>query len=254
MQLVAVMVPAQSANSPRMFNERFATRAVIQIHSAQATYAATHGNGHYALTLEELRQVDLIDSVLASGSKYGYTFAMSVAPVLPGAADGYFVTATPQRYPKTGRRSFFIDASGELHGDDKSGADATAADPYIDSCALWGIADNERCTIQDLRTLHGAEITYQATSGIGNFGTLVQLGETSIINRFLATGLSHRYRFAVALVDQTPNVPASFKITAIPQDYGTTGIRSFFVDTSGVMRGADKNGGPADENDPPVYQ
>ena len=45
-------------------------------------------------------------------------------------------------------------------------------------------------------------------------------------------------------------VPASFKITAVPQTYGSTGVRSFFLATDGVIHGADKGGLPADENDP----
>jgi hypothetical protein len=36
--------------------------------------------------------------------------------------------------------------------------------------------------------------------------------------------------------------------------YGEMGIRSFYIDTSGIVRGADKNGAPADVNDPPVVE
>jgi hypothetical protein len=36
-------------------------------------------------------------------------------------------------YGKSGRRSFFLDSSGTLRGDDKKGAVATVTDPVIES-------------------------------------------------------------------------------------------------------------------------
>ena len=48
--------------------------------------------------------------------------------------------------------------------------------------------------------------------------------------------------------------PPSFKIWAVPQVYGTTAIRSFFIDQTGVFRGGDKNGGEANQNDPPINE
>jgi hypothetical protein len=229
-------------------------QAVVQIHGAQMTYFATFGNGNFG-SLADLEQANFIDAALATGIKYGYTFAMSVTPGSPGTPASFVLTATPQRYPKTGRRSFFIDISGELRGGDKNGGVATASDPYIDSCALWGMADNERCTIQDLRTLHGAQMTYAATYGSGNFGNFTQLRDALLISRTLAMGSNHGYYFVMIIYHQIlPNVPASFKIYSAPQSYGTTGVRSFFIDTSGVLRGADKNGVLADENDPPINQ
>ncbi|MEP6705313.1 MAG: DUF2950 family protein [Acidobacteriota bacterium] len=47
---------------------------------------------------------------------------------------------------------------------------------------------------------------------------------------------------------------ASFKIFATPQVYGVTGVKSFFIATDGVIRGADRQGGHADEDDPPINQ
>ena len=180
------------------------------------------------------------------------TYVMSATPSSPSTPATFVVTATPQRYPKTGRRSFFIDTSREIRGGDKNGQVATASDPYVESCALWGAADNERCTIGAIRTLHGAEMTYSATYGDGNYGSLSQMGKSGLIPRTLATGLIHGYSFTVTFVIGTQTEPATFKINATPQIYGMTGIRSFFMDTSGVLRGADKHGKPANENDPVI--
>lgn len=239
------------ADNPRIFNERFVVRALIEIHGAQATYQAVNGNGNFG-SLANLYSAGLIDSALATGSKYGYTFAMSVTSYSAVTPSRFNVTATPQRYPRTGRRSFYQDETAEVRGGDLNGSVATAADPFIDSCAQWGLSDNERCAIQALRTLHGAEMTYSSTYGNGNFTGLSQLGKAQFVNRTLATGIIHGYQFTVTFVTRTSSVPASFRISAVPQTYGSTGIRSFHIATDGVVRGADKQGAAADENDPEV--
>lgn len=235
-------VSVAATGYPGSYYERFVIRAMVQIHAAQMTYFATSGNGNFG-SLADLHQANLIDATLASGNKHRYSFVMSVTTA------GFVLTATPHRYPKTGRRSFFIDTSGELRGGDKNGGVATAEDPHIDSCTF----DNERCSIQALRILHSAQMTYAATYGNGNFGSFTQLRDALLIDRTLASGTIHGYSLVMTVNNQIPpNTPASFTITATPNTYGVTGVRSFFVDTSGVLRGADKNGTPADENDPPI--
>ncbi|CAN5400639.1 hypothetical protein BH10ACI1_BH10ACI1_11920 [soil metagenome] len=234
-------------NNPRYFNERFVVQALVTISSAEATYSATSGNGNYG-SLNDLLQATFIDSILASGDKYGYTFALSIANSAPAK---FNVTATPHRYQKTGRRSFYIDESGEMRGADKNGAVADVSDPTIDSCTMSGFS-NENCTIRDMRTFSGAQMTYQATVGDGNFGTLSQLYAAGLIHPGMASGTTHGYNFVCLKIDRTPDSPASFKISAIPVNYGVTGFRSFYIDINGILRGADKNGEPADENDPPI--
>ena len=39
---------------------------------------------------------------------------------------------------------------------------------------------------------------------------------------------------------------------ATPQSYRKTGRKSFYIDETGVMRGADKNGVTATNDDPPI--
>src|SRR5437868_11555658 len=57
---------------------------------------------------------------------------------------------------------------------------------------------------------------------------------------------------SVEPIPVTPTQPAGYRANAVPQRYGGTGRRSFFVDQSGVIRAADHQGGPANENDPPI--
>jgi hypothetical protein len=242
------VVEAEAQPNSSLSNERFVIRAIVQINGAQATYQATSGNGNYG-SLADLRNAGFIDAVLAASNKYGYSYVMTVTASSPGVPSTYRLTATPIRYPKTGKRSFFTDHTGETRGADKNGEVATAADPLIESCALWGLSDNERCSVQALRALNSAEMTYQATSGNGSFGSLAQLRAAALISSVLATGNAHGYIFVVTI---SPQTSAGFAITATPQIYRTTGIRSFFINESGVLRGADKNGSPADANDPPI--
>ncbi len=237
-------------NNPRYFKERFVVQSLGTISGAQATYQATTGSGNYG-SLSELLAADLINSVLASGDKYGYSFALFVTHRTATMPARFYATATPRHYPKTGRRSFYVDQSGEMRGADKNGAAATVSDPIIDSCSMSGFS-NEYCTIREFRTFHGAQMTYQATVGNGNFGTLQQLYAAGLIHPNMAGGTNHGYNYTGLTIAQTPNSPAFFKITAIPVIYGVTGFRSFYIDVNGVLRGADKNGAPADENDPPI--
>ncbi len=75
----------------------------------------------------------LLDAELAAGKKGGYVFRYRVAPTEgEGAEPDFELAATPFEYGKTGRRSFFLDASGTLRGGDKQGGAATASDPRIE--------------------------------------------------------------------------------------------------------------------------
>lgn len=250
---LAILSPAQS--SPRKFAEAHVIRSVRQLHTAQMTYQATHGSGNFG-SLQSLRQVGFIDDALASGSKYGFVYVVTTVASVPGQFPAAFtLTATPRVYRKTGIRSFFIDASGEIRGADKNGKPADANDPVIDDCTNGGILYNERCTIADMRALHSAQMTYASTVGNGNFGTFPQLRQAGLIRSDLADYAARGYLYQILVIDFVPGTqPASFKIWATPQTYGVTAIRSFYIDQTGVLRGADRNGGQADQNDPPINE
>ncbi|MBC7899368.1 MAG: hypothetical protein H7070_04890 [Saprospiraceae bacterium] len=253
-QIMSGKVIQSASAGPLTLNERSALSAVRTLHGAEATFQATTGNGNFG-SLAAMLKAQLIDAELASGNKYGYVFVVTTAQFVPGSSPAAMtVTATPRVYRKHGRISFFIATDGVIRGADKFGQPATETDPAIDEPGCY-LGTNEACTMQAMRTLHGAEATYQATVGNGNFGSLSQLREMNFISVSLATGLAHGYSFTVTTIDQSPgNFPASFRITAVPRKYGVTGIRSFFIATDGVMFCADKNGAPADETDPVCAQ
>lgn len=75
----------------------------------------------------------LLDADLASGTRTGYKFRYVIAGASTlGAPAKYEVAATPETYGRTGRRSFFRDASGGLHGADRQGAVGSEIDPHIE--------------------------------------------------------------------------------------------------------------------------
>lgn len=72
----------------------------------------------------------LLDSDLANGLKNGYSFRYAIVGASNvGAPAKYELAATPLRYGRTGRRSFFRDSSGGLHAADRQGGVGSASDP-----------------------------------------------------------------------------------------------------------------------------
>jgi hypothetical protein len=76
-------------------------------------------------------QANMIDASLAEGKANGYIFRYRIIPDPNGASTKFELAASPAEYGKTGRRSFFLDGDGNLHGADKRGAVATGDDPAI---------------------------------------------------------------------------------------------------------------------------
>ncbi len=76
-------------------------------------------------------QASLVSASLAAGKQDGYVFRYRIAPDANGNDHDFELAATPESYGKIGRRSFFMDAQGKVHGDDKQGSVATYEDPLI---------------------------------------------------------------------------------------------------------------------------
>jgi hypothetical protein len=76
-------------------------------------------------------QASLISAELAKGTQGGYEFRYRIVPDISGNDTQFELAATPRPYGTSGHRSFFLDASGKVHADDKHGAVATGDDPLI---------------------------------------------------------------------------------------------------------------------------
>ena len=74
----------------------------------------------------------IVDSDLATGQKNGYAFRyVIVGASTLGAPAKYELAATPLQYGRTGKRSFFRDVNGVLHGADRKGAIGNESDPKV---------------------------------------------------------------------------------------------------------------------------
>jgi len=82
--IAAIAIPNLLA-SRRSANEGSAQSSIRTIHSSQATYQATAGNGSFAGSLATLNGQNLIDPVLAAAKRAAITlrFVMSVALARP---------------------------------------------------------------------------------------------------------------------------------------------------------------------------
>jgi hypothetical protein len=75
----------------------------------------------------------LLDADLAAGARSGYNFRYVIAGASTlGAPAKFALAATPQTYGRTGRRSFFRDANGGLHGADRQGSVGSEVDPKVE--------------------------------------------------------------------------------------------------------------------------
>jgi hypothetical protein len=249
--LTFAFCPNVFAKHPSIQNERLVINALRQIYNAQVQYQETLGAGDFG-NLTFLKNANLIDDALASGQKYGYYFTLTVTYQTATLPPRFVLTAVPRTYRRTGRRSFYIDHRCTLRGADKNGEQATTNDPAIETCTPAIIGQMEARAIESLRTIHSAQAIYRTTAGNGNFGTLYDLYYAGLINPYLAGGHYYRYVFDCTVTIANPATPALFHARATPSSYGEMGVRSFYIDQTGVLRGADKNGGAASVNDPPI--
>ena len=116
--IAAIAIPNLLA-SRRAANEGSAQSSLRTIHSSQATYQATSGNGAFAANLGALGTANLIDGVLSTGSKSGYTFAIVEQAGTGATAEfgAYGVPSTSTGVSATGTRRFGVTEDGVMHGD-----------------------------------------------------------------------------------------------------------------------------------------
>ncbi len=105
--IAAIAVP-NLLQSKAAANEASAISAIRNIVTSHITFSATVGAGSYATDLAALQGASLIDSVLGSGTKDGYSFASG------GSANNFTITGAPLTAGSTGTRYFFSDESGVI--------------------------------------------------------------------------------------------------------------------------------------------
>ncbi len=115
--IAAIAIPNLLA-SRRAANEGSAQSSLRTVFSAEATYQATSGNGAFG-SMANLGSAYLVDSVLASNAKSGYTFAVTAGSGT-GANATFYAHAVPtitSGVSQTGTRRFGITQVGVMRGD-----------------------------------------------------------------------------------------------------------------------------------------
>ena len=117
--IAAIAVP-NLLSSRRAANEGSAQSSIRTIHSANATYQATTGNGNYGDIADLLGQ-KLVDPVLGTTKKSGYNFEATPvdAVAATGALASFHATADPivdSGVSQSGTRNFCIAEDGVLRG------------------------------------------------------------------------------------------------------------------------------------------
>jgi hypothetical protein len=102
---------------------------------------------------------------------------------------------------------------------------------------------NERAAMGLMWSILGAERSYKIKKG-STYASLEELIEAQMVSKESLERSG--YKFEVTLTAD------GFEITAVPVEHGKTGNLSFFLDHTGVMRGADRGGAAASSSDNPI--
>ncbi len=112
------------------------------------------------------------------------------------------------------------------------------------------IAANEAAAIGSCRQIMTGQVSYQAAvfkdgnnDGLGDFATLAELGDPladgteGYIDEVLAAGQKQGFTFGpVVLTAGAAGTAPAYDLPVTPQVVGTTGIRHFWADETGVLR------------------
>jgi type IV pilus assembly protein PilA len=123
------------------------------------------------------------------------------------------------------------------------------------------MAANEAATVQNMRNICTAEVTYSTTYGIGYSVALPTLGppagggpptvnNAALIDDILATGTKAGYVLTYAPFNVVGLITYDYTLNAAPTMPQTTGVRYFYTDQTGVIR--QNTVAPAGPNDPPI--
>ncbi len=120
--IAAIAIPNLLA-SRRAANEGSAQSSLRTIHSSEAVFQATIGNGQFgpisiAGVQDEASLVgqNLLDSVLGTGTKSGYNFAATPAAGPPASFHATASMANSAPFTRTGNRVFGITEDGVMRG------------------------------------------------------------------------------------------------------------------------------------------
>ena len=107
--IAAIAIP-NLMKSRMAANEASAVGSLRTINTAEITYSSQNPSTGFT-SLANLAGVQLLDNVLSSGTKSGYSFNI---PALTAPASTYSVNAAPVTAGSTGTRYFYTDQTGVI--------------------------------------------------------------------------------------------------------------------------------------------
>jgi type IV pilus assembly protein PilA len=131
--IAAIAIP-NLLRSRMAANEASAVGSLRTLNTAAVTYSSTYPSVGYPASLAALSpaatasssSADLVDSVLAAGTKSGYSFTWTAGTGTP--SNGYSVNANAVAQNTSGTRGFYTDQSGVIRYAPANGA-TSASNP-----------------------------------------------------------------------------------------------------------------------------
>lgn len=103
---------------------------------------------------------------------------------------------------------------------------------------------NESSAVGLMYGIASAEHQFKKDKGAGSYGTLEQLIAADVVSKEMVENSG--YKFELTFTGD------KFELSAVPVEYGKTGMMSYFMDETMVLRGANHNGAAASKSDPPI--
>ena len=131
--IIAAIATPNLLRSKMASNEAAAVSALRTINTSSVAYSTSYGQypgtlgslGPMSGTSPTSTTADLIDSVLAAGTKSGYVITYAGA-TSSGVVGSYTIVAKAVTQGVSGQRSFFTDASGVIRADPAAAATASS--------------------------------------------------------------------------------------------------------------------------------
>ncbi len=251
--IVAIVMLLSGLPRPRIFEEKLSgdealvMEALRAIRDAEVAYRAARinvvdGISQYA-ELEDLGAGPnpYIDAELASGRKYGYEFSL-YADVDSEGNPAYQAYVHPENLDLPGKRYFVLYASGEIDSDE-----IPASLRQVMKQDYMAIREFRAAT--NLEMIHSAQEQYSIdiiidknekglsdiTGEYASLSTLLK-DDPDLANRvsFPSSGGESDYTFFV--IPSTDGNEPRYTAMGIPTVFGKTGVKTFFIDETGVVR------------------
>ena len=140
--------------------------------------------------------------------------------------------------------SVMLLAAAILMGGCFAGTVPVPIQPGAQELPAGNLKAREDLAIFQLMMIKKAEEMHFATNG--TYATMEDLVKSGTLNTSAQGGRA--YTIDINLTDEG----AGYEALAVPVEYGPTGRRSFYMDQTGVIRGADHEGGAPKSDDPVV--